>query len=173
MQLLRYIAAIITIIVLTNASAMALEPITATIRVVSESLYDYVVIGEHPQATDGFDNTYDTISPGNLNKTMGQQYISVTIIHPDWKPAMQELRGDIRSLAHKQEWELTIRSSLPEGTPINVALRKNESVLPQGVKLTLRDDNTKKNHDLKNASYMIQAPGPKTTTKLFITVEQP
>ena len=80
---------------------MGFDPMTATIRVSSNSLYDYVVIGERPQATDGFDNAYDTISPGNLNADMGQPFISVIIPHPEWKPAMREMRGDIRSPAEK------------------------------------------------------------------------
>ena len=88
MQTALCIAVIITIICLTSVAAMGFDSMTATIRVSNNSLYDYVIIGEHPQATDGFDNAYDTISPGNLNADMGQPFISVIIPHPEWKPAM-------------------------------------------------------------------------------------
>ena len=167
------IAAIIITICLTNVAAMGFEPMTATIRVSNNSLYDYVIIGEHPQATDGFDNAYDTISPGNLNADMGQPFISVIIPHPEWKPAMREMRGDIRSPAKRQEWHLHITSSLPKGTPLNVAFRKGESTLPPGVTLTLKENATKAEHNLGAHSYMIAAPGPGAITKLLISAEQP
>jgi hypothetical protein len=172
-MIIKYIAAIITTLCLTSVAAMGLEPMTATIRVMNVSLYDYVILGEDPKATDGYDNAYDTISPGNLNATMGQPFISVIISHPDWKPAMRELRGDIRSLAKRQVWQLIITSSLPKGTPMNVAFRKKESTLPQGMKLTLKEDAASKEHDLGRCSYMIAAPGPGATTRLLITAEQP
>jgi hypothetical protein len=146
---------------------------TAAIRVSSGTLYDYVIIGEHPQATDGYDNAYDTISPGNLNADMGQPFISVIITHPDWKPAMRELRGDIRSLAKRQEWQLAISSSLPKGSPLKVALQSDRTTLPKGVKLTLKDETTKKETDLKPGNYTIPAPGPGTPTKLLVIAEQP
>jgi len=173
MQTLRSIAVAITIICVTSVAAHAFEPMTATIRVTSESMYDYVFIGEHLQATDGYDNAYDTISPGNLNADMGQPYISVLILHPEWKRSQQELRGDIRSLAKRHEWEITIISSLPEGSPLNVALRKDESTLPLDMKLTLKENKNGKEHDLRKSSYMIQAPGSGASTKLLIIAEQP
>jgi hypothetical protein len=173
MRIARSIAAAITIICLTSAMAMGFEPMTASIKVMNGRLYDYVIIGEHPKATDGYDNAYDTISPGNLNATMGQPYISVIVSHQDWKPAMRELRGDIRSMAKRQEWQLIISSSLPKGTPLNVAFQMKESTLPQGMKLTLKEDATSKEHDLGRWSYMLAAPGPGTTTKLLIIADQP
>src|ERR1035437_7263611 len=127
MRSIRSIAAIITTICLTSVAAMGGNPMTATIKVMNGNLYDYVIIGEHPKATDGYDNAYDTISPGNLNADMGQPFISVIIAHPYWKPAMRELRGDIRSLAQRQEWQLAITSSLPKGTPMNVALQADRT----------------------------------------------
>ncbi|MDR3579647.1 MAG: hypothetical protein P4L44_06775 [Oryzomonas sp.] len=160
-------------LILTCVAAMGLEPMTATIRVMNGSLYDYVIIGEHPKATDGYDNAYDTISPGNLNASMGQPFISVIISHPDWKPAMRELRGDIRSMAKKQEWQLIITSSLPKGTPLNVAFQKKGNTLPQGMKLLLKEEATSKEHDLGRWSYMIEAPGPGAATKLLIIAEEP
>jgi len=173
MQITGYTAAIAALLCLSGATAMALEPMTATIRVSSGSLYDYVIIGEHPKATDDYDNAYDTVSPGNPNVSTGQPFISAIVTHPDWKPAMRELRGDIRSLAKRQGWQLIISSSLPAGTPMNVAFRKKESTLPQGMKLTLKEYATGKEHDLGRWSYMIAAPGPGTSTRLFILAEQP
>ena len=154
-------------------AAMGFEPMTATIRVSNGSLYDYVIIGEHPKATDSYDNAYDTISPGNLNATMRQPFISVIVSHPDWKPAMRELRGDIRSMAKRQEWQLSISSSLPKGTPLVVELQKHESSLPNGVRFLLKDDQTKKDTDLKAGSCTTPAPGPGTMTRLLVIVEQP
>jgi hypothetical protein len=158
---------------LTGGAAMGLEPMFATIRVVSGSLYDSVVIGEDPKATDGYDAAYDITSPGNPNADQGQPFIRVVVAHPDGKPAMSELRGDIRSPAKRQEWHVVITSSLPKGTPLNVSFQKKESTLPQGMKLILKDDTTKREHDLGRWSYMIEAPGPGATTELRIIAEQP
>jgi len=136
-------------------------------------LYDYVIVGEHPKASDGYDNAYDTIAPGNLNADMGQPYISVVILHPDWKPAMRELRGDIRALAKRQVWVLAISSSLSKGTPLTIALQAGKNALPKGVRLTLKDDTEKKETDLNLGDYTISAPGPGATTKLLVIADQP
>jgi hypothetical protein len=166
-------AAIMTTICLTGVAAMGFEPMTATIRVSNGSLYDYVIIGEHQKATNGFDNAYDTISPGNLNADMGQPFISVIVPQPEWKPAMRELRGDIRSLSKRQEWPLTITSSLAKGTPLSIVLQTEGTTLPQGVRLTLHDGKTKKGTDLRTGTYTLPSPGLGTTSKLFIIAEQP
>jgi hypothetical protein len=84
---------------------------------------------------------------------------------------MREMRGDIRSLAIKQEWQLAITSTLPKGTPLTVELQTEGTILPQGVRLTLRDK--KKEIDLKVGNYSIQAPGPGTTYELLVIAEQP
>ena len=167
------IATIITAICLTSVAAMGFEPMTAAIRVSNGSMYDYVIIGEHPKATDGYDNAYDTISPGNLNADMGQPFISVIISQPDWKPVMRELRGDIRSLAQRQEWQLAITSSLPKGAPLNVELQSDRTTLPKGVKLTLKYETMKKETNLKAGNYTVPAPGPGTPTRLLVIAEQP
>jgi len=158
---------------ISNVAAMGFEPMTATIRVSSGSLYDYVVIGEYPKATDVYDNAYDTISPGNLNADMGQPFISVIIRHPDWKPAMRELRGDIRSLAKRQEWQLAISSSLAKGTPLTIALEPDRTTLPKGMSLTLRDPVKKVETNLSAESHTITAPGQGLSSRLVIIVEQP
>ncbi|GFO62798.1 hypothetical protein GMPD_07170 [Geomonas paludis] len=149
---------------------MGFEPMTATIRVSSGSLYDYVVIGEHPKADNGFDNAYDTIHPGNLNADMGEPYISTVIPQPKWKPAMRELKGDVRSPAKNQQWQLVISSSLAKGTPLTLELQAEGSSLPPALKLILID---KKNIDLRQGEYVFPAPGPGKTTTFFITAEQP
>ena len=171
MYTLKLTAAIITTLCLTSVAAFGFTPLTATIRVSSGNLYDYVVIGEHLKATDGFDNAYDTISPGNLNASMGQPFISVIIPHPDWQPAARELRGDIRAVAKMQEWQLAISSSLPKGTPLTVAIQTEGTTLPHGVKLTIKD--ASKETDLKADKYSILAAGPGETIRMIISVEQP
>jgi hypothetical protein len=173
MKKTRCLTAILATLCLTSTAALAIEPMTATIRVESGSLYDYVVVGEHARATDGYDNAYDSVSPGNLNATMGQPYISAVIVHPEWSAATRELRGDIRSLAKRQEWQLAITSSLPKGASLNVALQSDRTTLPKWVKLTLKDVMTKKETDLKAGNYTIPAPGPGTPTKLLVIAEQP
>lgn len=172
----RLLSALFAVILMTGTAAFAFEPMSANIMVSSGALYDYVVVGENPRATDGFDNAYDTISPGNLNADMGSPFISVIVPHPDWKPAFRELRGDIRSTAKRQEWQLSITSSLPEGTPLSLSLQAEETSLPARVKLTVRKQGKegKVLADLSKAEeFTLPAPGPGKKGTLFVVAEQP
>lgn len=158
-----------TLLLAVNVAAMGLAPMTATLRVSSGKLYDYVVIGAHPKATDGFDNAYDIISPGNLNADMGEPYISVTAPHPEWKPA-REMRTDIRPPAPKKTWVLSIRSSLPKGTMLKVEIDPDQSRIPTSARLMLED--RKRQIILDGHTCSIPAPGPGKTDKLLLIVEQ-
>jgi len=167
-----YAAAAIILLVSTCTAALCLEPMRATVRVSNGTLYDYVVIGENPKATDGYDNAYDTISPGNLNADMGASYISAVVVHPDWEPAKRELRGDIRSLAKRQEWRVVISTSLPAGAPLNVELQPDRLLLPERATLTIRGGNGKIT-DLRTSNFTFSAPATGIKTELVIIAEQP
>lgn len=145
---------------------------TATIRVSNGDLYDYVVIGENPKATDGYDNAYDTISPGNLNADMGEPHISAVVVHPDWKPGRRELRGDIRSVTARQEWHLKITSSLPAGSPLKLEIQQDRTSIPKGMKLTTRDENGKVT-DLQSMTSTLPAPKQGAKAELIIIAVQP
>ncbi|HBA89336.1 MAG TPA: hypothetical protein DCZ75_15520 [Geobacter sp.] len=168
----RYLALAALLGAFSGSAVFGFAPLCATVRVSSGSLYDYVVLGEHPKATEGFDNAYDTISPGNLNAAMGEPFISVVVAHPDWKPAMRELRGDVRLPGKREQWRVAVTSSLPKGTPLKVALAGEESTLPGGARLLLSRDRKETELSGKGA-YTLPAPGPGTTTTIFITLEQP
>ena len=150
--------------------AMAFEPMTATIRVSNGALYDYVVIGENPAATDGYDNAFDIIAPGNLSASMGEPFISAVVEHPDWKPAFRDLRGDVRSLSQRQEWQMVITSSLPKGVPLSISLQSDRSSVPGKVKVLLSEG--EKKIDLRER-YLTPAPGPGAKATLLLTVDQP
>ena len=174
--MIRFLALASAGIFLTGTAAMAFQPLSAAIKVSEGALYDYVVIGENTSATDGFDNAYDTISPGNLNADMGSPFISVIIPHPEWKPAFRELRGDIRGIAKRQEWQLSITSSLPKGTPLTLALQEEGSSLPAGVKLTVKDHGKagKVLGELTKAGeFTLPAPGPGKKGAVLVVAEQP
>lgn len=168
----RCLAAIALATCLGSVAALGFQPMSATLRVSSGSLYDYVVLGEHPKATDGFDNAYDTVSPGNLNADMGEPFISVVLPRPEFKPAFRELRGDLRSPSRSQQWQLALRSSLPKGTPLTLALQDEGRSLPAGMTLTVREG-TGKGTDLTSGNYPLLAPGPGRSTTLLVSAEQP
>ncbi|MBU5614087.1 hypothetical protein [Geomonas azotofigens] len=172
-NIVRAFAVIVATLSLTCVAAMGFEPMTATIRVSSGALYDYVVIGEHPKANNGFDNAYDTIYPGNLNADMGEPYISIVIPQPEWNPALRELKGDVRSPAKGQKWQLVISSSLAKGTPLKLELQAEGTSLPPALKLMLIEGEGRKKTDLRLGEYIFPAPGAGKTTTLFITAEQP
>lgn len=161
---------IIAVILATGTAAMGFEPMAATIKISSGSLYDYVFIGENRRATDGYDNAFDTISPGNLNADLGEPFLSVVMLHGDWKAGTRELRGDVRSLAKHQKWHLCVSSSLPAGTPLKVELAER-GALPKGITLTLWDAERK--IDLgRSGECLISAPGPGKQAEIIITAEQ-
>lgn len=151
-------------------SALAVEPMAATIKVSGGGVYDYVVIGESPKATNGFDNAYDTLSPGDsLNST----YISAYFSHPEWGAVKSNFRGDIRTLAEKQEWNLSIASTLPAGTPLTVELQPGLNILPQGLQLTVSDTGNTTTATLTGGTYTLASPASGTATQLIITALQP
>lgn len=151
-------------------TALAVEPMAATVKVSGGGVYDYVVIGESPKATDGYDNAYDTLSPGDsLNST----YISTYFSHPEWAAVKKTFRGDIRTLAEKQEWSLSIASTLPVGTPLTVELQPGLNILPQGLQLTIKDIGNTTSANLIGGTYSLVSPASGTTTQLIITVLQP
>lgn len=155
---------------LVPAAALAFEPMAATVRVSGGGVYDYVVIGESPKATDGFDNAYDTLAPsGSLNST----YISTYFNHTDWKAPKTTFRGDIRSMAEKQEWILNVVSTLPAGTPLKVELTPGLNVLPEKVALTITNPTTSITSDLKTGSLTLVAPAPGAILQLTLSVQQP
>ncbi|WP_129125551.1 hypothetical protein [Geomonas oryzae] len=169
MSLSSFISFTASLFLAASVAAMGLSPMTATLKVSNGQLYDYIVIGEHPKATEGFDNAYDIISPGNLNADMGEPYISVVAPHPEWKPA-REMRNDIRSPAAKMMWEVSIRSSLPVGIPLWIELDPDQSRMPRGTRLTIEDQ--KRHIVLDGHKCSIPAPGPGKTEKLLLIVEQ-
>jgi hypothetical protein len=154
---------------LLPVAAFAFEPMAATIKISGAGIYDYILIGESPRATDGFDNAYDTMSPGD---SLNTNYISSYISHPEWGAIKNNFRGDIRSIAETQEWTITIASSLPAGTPLNVELQTGLNILPQGLQLTIKDIGNTTSANLINGRLSISSPAPGATTQLIITAQQ-
>jgi len=150
-------------------SVSAFEPMSAKIKVSSGKLYDYVVIGEHAKATDGFDNAFDSISPsGNLNTA----YINTYIAHPEWGEIKKNFKGDTRSISAVQEWTVSVASTLPAGTVLSVALKEGRNILPAGMKLTARDIGNTVSVDMATGTLQIPAPGPSATSMIVITARQ-
>lgn len=173
MKILCLLAASAIVLGFTVVASLASGPMKATILISSGALYDYVIIGEDSRATDGYDNAYDTISPGNLNEAMGEPFITAVLLHPEWKAPLRELRGEIRSVAAQQKWRLSVRSSLPEGTPLNLSLQREETALPQGMKLIVADAARNEQKDLLSQKCIISAPGPGRSKELTIAAVLP
>jgi len=148
--------------------AAAYQSLAATVRVSSGSTYDYVIIGESPLATDGFDNAYDTIAPG---ASLNNVWISAYFDHPEWNAVKRQFRGDIRSAAASQTWVLTVEQNLPAGTFCTISLDAVASILPMNAGIILTDPKGGATVDLKAGSYTFAATaGPST---FDITITQP
>lgn len=161
----------LTLILAAALPAIAAEPLVAPIRISGGGTYDYVVVGESPMATDGFDNLYDSFAPaGNLNDV----YITAWFDHPEWLQVKNRFRGDIRSLATRQDWVLSVVSTLPAGTPLTVALDNRMNILPAGLQMTVSNiSNTSSTSILNGGMFTFSAPLPGTVTQLVITAQQP
>lgn len=148
--------------------AAAYQSLAATVRVSSDTVYDYVVVGESPQATDGFDNSYDTFAPGG---SLNDSWISAYIDHPEWNTVKSQFRGDIRSAAARQSWTLTVAQNLPVGTSCTISLDGTASLLPPSARILLTDMKSGAVTDLKSAGFTFAtATGPDT---FGITITQP
>lgn len=155
---------------LSPLTAVAYEPLAAKIKVSSGTVYDYVSIGEKAKATDGYDNAFDSMSPGdNLNAIYINSYLS----HPEWGQLKSTFKGDIRSIAEKQEWTITIASTLPAGTDLTVALKEGRNLLPAGLKLIAQNNSSNVSADLVTGALHIPAPGGTATTLITVTAIQP
>ncbi|UPU37858.1 hypothetical protein M1B72_09160 [Geomonas paludis] len=163
---------VLALCLVSGQAAWGLEAFKARIQVSSGGLYDYVLIGERPEASDDYDNAYDIVSPGNLNASMGEGFINAVVSHPEWKPALQELRGDMRSASKKQQWILVVTSSLERETTLRVELKPEAGALPTNVRLVLRDEDGGKAVVLSEAPYLVPAPGKKQQLKFELTAEQ-
>lgn len=163
-------AIIIIGLVAAAGQAMAVSPMTATIRVSGGSTYDYVTIGMSSYATDGFDNAYDTFAPaGNMNDT----YIITSILHPEWNQVKSQFRGDFRALAERQEWQVTVASNLPAGADLTVTLDKTLSTIPVDGTLTAEHPATSQQIDLRNGSLQFTLPAPNVTQAIKIVATMP
>lgn len=167
---MKHILAITTMLSLFALPGLALagKPLAATVTVYNGSTYDYVIIGEQAGASDGYDPLYDILAPGaSLNAT----WISAYINHPEWNQAKSQFRGDIRSIAEKQEWMLTVTSSLPAGTPVTIALNPRTSFLPADAVLQLSDSQAGKAEVLNSGFYTFTWAG--APRSFIITATRP
>jgi hypothetical protein len=139
-------------IIMCMASAAFGQPdMKANICVSGSGAMDCFVIGMQGDATNGFDNAFDTISPGaGFNDT----YILTYMDHPEWGQIKQEFKGDIRSLKAQDEWTVSVYTkNLPAGTGLVLKLLEN-SVIPSGYTLKVEDT------DLTAAGYQFSVTTP-------------
>lgn len=135
--MIRHIAGLIVagLLVFAPNTAIAAE-MKAKIMITGGGVYDYVVIGMKADASDGFDNSYDSFSPSaNLNDT----YIHAYFPHPQWNAVKSEFRADIRQVRQYQHWNLSVYTNLPEATPVEISLLADESTLPPSCYLGVSD----------------------------------
>ena len=131
------IASIFTL--LTAPPVLAQPDMKAQIKVSSGDAYDYVIVGEMAKATDGFDNSFDAFDPaGNMNDA----YVKTTVDHPEWGQVKSEFRSDMRELKEHQEWDVTVFTNLPAGTPLTLMLDTEKSILPPEYTVTAQDRET-------------------------------
>ena len=148
--------AAVAIMIATAPAAAADKPksrqnIEAAIEVRAGKLYDYVLIGMHRDATDGFDNAYDTVTPG---VGVGNQYILSVIPHSDWNTVKTDFRTDFRAMKSHDAWDVLITTNLAAGTPLTVAIDQEQSKIPEGCAVRIEDMSTGAVQDLERGAYV-------------------
>lgn len=147
------LAAVLTLCL--AAPVFALPEMEAVITVSGGGTYDFAVIGMDRDATDGFDNAYDSFTPGwGLNDT----YIYTYFSHPEWNTVKADFRGDIRAPKKHDEWQLGVLSNLPAGTVMKIALNAQKSNVPSSYSIVAVDVATRKKIDLTKSSYTFSLP---------------
>jgi FlaG/FlaF family flagellin (archaellin) len=127
------------------------QRVEVAIETRSGSLYDYILIGMHPDATDGLDNAFDTVTPG---MGLGGQYIQMVVPHSDWASVKTDFRTDFRSMKKSETWETIITTDLPEGTPLTMSIDQEQSKIPAGYSVIVEDMATGIVQDLEKAAHV-------------------
>jgi len=139
----------LALLLFLSANAFAISDMKAKIKVSGGNTYDYFIFGMMTDATDGFDNAYDTISPGpNMNDT----YISTYFSHPEWNAVKSEFRADFRSIKESDEWTVSVYTNLAAGTALTMALQSEGSNI-SGYSLTVEDTTTGQMTDILSSTY--------------------
>ena len=115
------------------------------------SVYDYIIIGMHKDATDGLDNAYDTVTPG---LGVGEQYILMVVPHPEWKSVKTDFRTDFRAMNKLNTWEAMVTTNLPDGTQLTMSIDREQSKLPTGRSVIVEDMATGAVQDLEQGAYV-------------------
>ena len=100
-----------------------------------------LIIGTEPNATDTYDNTFDTVV---LLKGPVQAYI----LHPEYATEQQKLWRDLRSDALPKEWTIEINSP-EEGNTINIKWGINA---PDNLNFTLIDQDNNQEIGIRASS---------------------
>jgi len=154
--LIRTFTIIAAIIALWATGAFAAQDFEAKIKISGSGAYDYCVIGMNKNATDGFDNAYDTLAPGgNMNGT----YITCTMLHPEWKAIKNEFRGDYRTHKRSDTWNIVVQTNLPAGTVLTMEALKKGAPIPESVMISVEEPATGQQTELTSAPYQFTVTG--------------
>ena len=151
------------------ASHKAKENIQVAIEVRSGIVYDYILIGMNPDATDGKDNLYDTVSPG---MGINDQYILMVVPHPEWNTVKTDFRTDFRSVKKSDTWEAVVTTNLPDGTPLTMSIDWEQTKLPASYAVVVEDLTTGATQALDQGGYLFPVKTSGIARQFRITVEK-
>jgi len=133
------------------------------------SVYDYILIGMHHDATDGLDNAYDTVTPG---QGVGDRYILMVMPHPDWKSVKTDFRTDFRAMKKLEIWEAMVTTNLPDGTPLTMSIDREQSKLPAGYAVIIEDMVTGAAQNLEKGAYVFPVKTSGLAQQFRITLKK-
>jgi hypothetical protein len=158
---------------MTNEASAAMNAKKQDVEVAIEAragnLYDYILIGMNRAATDGLDNAYDTVTPG---QGVGEQYVLMVVPHPDWNSVKTDFRTDFRALKNSETWDASITTNLPDGTPLILSIDHEQTKLPAGYVVTVEDMATGIVQDLEQGAYVVPVKAGGIPRQIRINLER-
>ena len=166
MKAMRILILLLGMVLLLIPSVFAADGVSFKITASGGGIYDYVIIGMAPGATDGLDYVYDVFTPGyGLNDS----YIYAFIPHPEWGAVKADFRDDIRSMKNHDEWTIGITSNLPAGTPMTLQLEAEGA--GKGVKVEAIDADSGVAANLIKSAVAFSAPGDGVVKYFTVTLD--
>jgi hypothetical protein len=142
--------------------------IKLAVQVKGAGTYDYIIVGMNSGASDGFDNAYDTVTPG---PGMTNPYILTVIKHPKWKTVKKEFRTDFRAVKRNERWDMTVMTNAAAGTQLMVSIDADRSSIPSSCRVLVKDPDTGITHDLTESAYTFATAASPSDRSLELTVD--
>jgi microcompartment protein CcmK/EutM len=151
-----------------RAGDATMDDLKVAVDVRGAGTYDYVLVGMNSAATEGFDNAFDTVTPG---AGVADPYITAVIPHPDWNTVKTDFRTDFRSPKKSETWHIKVATNAASGTKITLSIDRDRTSLPRNYRVLIKDPSTGGMHDLTGSPYVYTTAGSPSEKEFDLIVD--